>query len=61
MVKFTFAIRIFVIDTVVNESILLRLWVDINTVNDTDALDDAMGIATILTVNQFDFMAVILV
>lgn len=55
MVKFAFAIRIFVIDTVVNEPILLRLWIDVNTVNDTDALDDAMGVATILTVNQFSF------
>ena len=61
MVKFAFAIGVFVIDAVVNEPILLRLWIDVNTVNDTDALDDAMGVTTILMVNQFDFMAVILV
>lgn len=61
MVKFAFAIGVFVIDAVVNKPILLRLWIDVNTVNDTDALDDAMGVTTILMVNQFDFMAVILV
>lgn len=61
MVKFAFAIGVFVINTVVNEPVLFGLWVDVNTVNNADAFDDAMGVATILTIDEFYFVTVVFV
>jgi hypothetical protein len=46
MVKFAFAIGGFVINTVINEPVLFGLRIDIDTVNDADAFNNAMGVAT---------------
>jgi hypothetical protein len=46
MVKFAFAIGGFVINTVINEPVLFGLRIDIDTVNDADAFNNAMGVET---------------
>lgn len=63
MVKFAFAIGGFVINTVINEPVLFGLWIDIDTVNDADAFNNAMGVATVLAlaINQFDFVTMIFI
>lgn len=61
MVKFAFAIAGFVVDAIVNDPVLLCGGIDINAVYDTDAFDKSMSIATVLTINEFYFVAVVFV
>ena len=61
MVKFAFAIGGFAINTVINEPVLFGLRIDIDTVNDADAFNNAMGVATVLAINQFDFVTMIFI
>ena len=61
MVKFAFAIGGFVINTVINAPVLFGLWINIDTVNDADAFNNAMGVATVLAINQFNFVTMIFI
>ncbi len=61
MVKFSLAVAIGVIDTVVNEPELVGLRVDVDTGDDADTTNDAAGIAAILAAHQLDGVRVILI
>jgi hypothetical protein len=51
MVKFAFAVSASIVNAVVDKPILLGLWIDLDTVDDADTFDDAMNVATVLTVD----------
>ncbi len=61
MVKFAFAVSGSIVDAVVDKPILLGFWVDVDAVDDTDAFNNAMNVATVLTVDEFNFVAVVFV
>lgn len=60
-VQLGLAVSIRVIDAVVNDPELIDLWIDVDTGDNTDTLDDFMNIATVLTSNQFDASGKVLV
>jgi hypothetical protein len=61
VIQLSFAIAIRIINAIVNDPELVYLRIDVHTGNDTDALDDLMGIATVLASNQVDVSGKILV
>ncbi|ATQ86114.1 hypothetical protein KSH_09250 (plasmid) [Moraxella osloensis] len=61
MLKVAWYNSVLTINTVINEPVLFGLRIDIDTVNDADAFNNAMGVATVLAINQFDFVTMIFI
>ena len=58
MLKFGFTITVMVINAVVNDPVGMRLRVDINTRDDTDALDDSLFGTTALSANGLNLFRI---
>ncbi len=53
-IELAFAIAVRVIDAVVNAPELAKVRIDVHTRHDPDALDHAVGVATLLLAHQFN-------
>ena len=58
MLKFGFTISVMVINAVINDPVGVRLWVDIDTRDNTDALDDSLFGTTPLAANGLNLFRV---
>ena len=54
MLKFGFTLSVNIINTVINDPILVRLWGDIDARHKTDAINDALFRTAPLTANRFN-------
>ena len=54
MLKFGFTIAVIVINTIINDPVGVCFWVDIDTPDKTDALDDALFATAPLSANRFN-------
>ena len=61
MIQLCFSVAIRIEDAVIDDPTLLRLLVEIDTIDDTNTTNDAMSITTVLTSYSFDIVREIFV
>ena len=61
MLVFTFAIGIWVVYAVINFPKFACFWIHINTIDESNTVDDAVFVSAVLFVDQFDVSGVIFI